>query len=117
MMRQPKNRPRPAKVRGFSPGKYVERALELAEYSRDENGVVIGKVPGASGFFAQGDSFEEARENLRDVIEGNVLLALPLDLPIPRIPGVTIKEIERGRLISCHVRQIASDSLDGVPSL
>jgi len=96
MMRRQKKRPRPSKVRVFSLGKYVERALELAEYARDENGVIIGKVPGASGFFAQGDSFEEARENLRDVIEGNVLLALQLDLPIPRIPGVTIKEMERG---------------------
>jgi hypothetical protein len=43
------------------------------------------------GFFAQGDAFEEARENLRDVIEGNVLLALQLDLPIPHIPGVAVK--------------------------
>ncbi|MBI3951542.1 MAG: type II toxin-antitoxin system HicB family antitoxin [Acidobacteria bacterium] len=95
-MKQQKNPPRPSKVRIFSLARYVERALQLAEYSRDENGVIIGKVPGASGFFAQGDSFEEARENLWDVIEGNVLLALQLDLPIPRIPGVAIKEIERG---------------------
>src|SRR2546426_4095660 len=32
---------------------------------------VIATVPQASGFFAQGDSFEEARANLCEVIEGN----------------------------------------------
>jgi predicted RNase H-like HicB family nuclease len=73
------------KVRIFSLADYVEKALMRAEYSRDENGVVIAKIPKASGFFAQGDSFEEARENLREVIEGNVLLALQLGLNIPRV--------------------------------
>jgi hypothetical protein len=37
----------------------------------------------ASGFFAQGDTFKEARANLQDVIEGNVILALQLGLEIP----------------------------------
>ena len=80
------------KVRFFSLSRYVEAALKCAEYERDEDGVVIAQVPGASGFFAQGDTFEEARENLREVIEGNVLLALQLGLDIPAIAGVTIEE-------------------------
>ena len=78
-------------VRSFSLLRYVEAALGLAEYTRDEDGVVIGTVAGASGFFAQGDNFEEACANLRDVIEGNVLLALQLGLPIPDVPGVSIE--------------------------
>ena len=69
---------------------YVEMALKRMEYYCDENGVVIAKVPGASGFFAQGDSFEDARENLRDAIEGNVLLALQLGFEIPKLEGVEI---------------------------
>jgi len=80
------------KVKVFSLARYVEEALKRAEYSRDENGVVIAKVPKASGFIAQGDSFEEARENLRDVIEGNVLLALQLGFEIPRVEGIEIEE-------------------------
>jgi predicted RNase H-like HicB family nuclease len=52
------------KVRFFSISRYVEAALRQAEYERDEDGLVIGQIPGASGFFAQGDTFEEARENL-----------------------------------------------------
>jgi predicted RNase H-like HicB family nuclease len=76
----------------FSVTEYAGKALTKAEYYRDENGVVIGKVPGASGFFAQGDSFEDARTNLREVIEGNVVLALQLGLPIPEVEGVKMTE-------------------------
>jgi hypothetical protein len=38
------------KVKAFSLARYVEEALKKAEYSRDENGVVIARVPKASGF-------------------------------------------------------------------
>ena len=80
------------KVKVFSLSNYLQESLRRAEYHQDENGTVIAKVPGASGFFAQGDSFEEARENLRDVIEGNVLLALQLGFDIPRLEGISIEE-------------------------
>jgi predicted RNase H-like HicB family nuclease len=80
------------KVRTFSLLRYVDAALALAEYERDEDGVVIALVPNASGFFAQGETFEDARANLRDVIEGNILLALQLGLTIPSVPGVSIEE-------------------------
>jgi len=82
------------KVKVFSLRRYVEEALKRIRYEVDENGVVIAKVPGVPGFFAQGETFEEARENLCDVIEGNVLLALQLGLEIPKIPGVKIEERE-----------------------
>lgn len=80
------------RVRTFSLMRYVNTALSLAQYERDENGVVVAVVPDVSGFFAQGDSFEEARANLCDAIEGNVLLALQLGLPIPPMPGIEIEE-------------------------
>ncbi len=72
---------------------YIERALELAEYMRDEDGLVIARVPGADGFYAQETSVEEAGAELADVIEGNVLLALQLNLPVPALPGVDILDL------------------------
>lgn len=36
--------------------------------------------------------YDEARENLREVIEGNILLALQVGLEIPRLEGVAIEE-------------------------
>src|SRR5437870_477526 len=66
---------------------------KAAEYAIDDDGLVVAKVPGATGFFTQGDTVEEARQNLRDAIEGNVLLALQLGLSIPPIPGIAIREV------------------------
>ena len=63
--------------------------------------MVIGKVPGVAGFFAQGDSFEDARENLKDVIEGNIRLALQLGLEIPCLEGVEI-DISREEWINAR---------------
>ncbi len=80
------------KVKVFSITRYVEEALKKAKYKQDENGVVVAKVPGISGFFSQGGTFEEARENLKDAIEGNILLLLQLGQKIPPIKGVRIKE-------------------------
>lgn len=61
---------------------YINKALELAEYSEDENGVIVAKVPDTT-FFSQGDSFEEARENLKDAIEGNLIIALQMGFELP----------------------------------
>jgi predicted RNase H-like HicB family nuclease len=66
--------------------------LQRAEYYKDENNTVIAKVPNIPGYFAQGDNFEEARDNLEDVIEGNIMLALQLNIEIPPIEGLAIKE-------------------------
>ena len=79
-------------VKQFSLREYIQRALELAEYVADEDGVVIARVPNTNGFYAQGSSVEMARTELEDVIEGNVLLALQLKLPIPVLPNFTILE-------------------------
>lgn len=80
------------KVRQFSLRDYLERALQLAEYERDEHGIVVARVPNADGFYAQGKSVEEARHELTDVIEGNIILALQLGFEIPKLPGIDFTE-------------------------
>lgn len=72
------------KTKSFSLSAYVEQALKLAEYEKDENGTIVAYVPNVSGFFSQGDNFEEARDNLRDAIEGNLVVALQLGFEIPQ---------------------------------
>jgi predicted RNase H-like HicB family nuclease len=79
-------------VKQFSLREYIRSALELAEHVTDEDGVVIARVPNTNGFYAQGSSVEIARTELEDVIEGNILLALQLKLPIPTLPNFTILE-------------------------
>lgn len=75
----------------FSISHYVQAALKRARYEVDENDMIVASVPNASGFFSQGENFEEARENLRDAIEGNVVLALQLGLSIPSMEEVVIE--------------------------
>ena len=81
-----------SRVKVFSLSPYIEASLKHARYEQDAGGVVVATVPGASGFFAQGETYEEARANLQEVIEGNVLLALQLGWEVPSIPGVDIQE-------------------------
>ena len=80
------------KVKQFSLRLCLQKALQLAEYTRDEDGVVVARVPDASGFYAQGETVEEARSELADVVEGNVLLALQLGLDVPVLPDVEFLE-------------------------
>ena len=80
------------KAKSFSLSAYIEQALKMAEYEKDEDGVVVASVPNISGFFSQGENFEEARNNLRDAIEGNLLVALQLGFEIPEMVDITVEE-------------------------
>lgn len=75
------------RTKSFSLSAYVEQALRLAEYEKDENGTVFAHVPNVSGFFSQGDNIEEARDNLRDAIAGNLVVALQLGFEISETIG------------------------------
>ncbi len=81
-----------SKVKFFALSQYLDAAMKMAEYNRDEGGTVVAQVPGLDGFYAQGETFEEARQNLREVIEGNILLALQLGWEIPPIEGIVFEE-------------------------
>jgi hypothetical protein len=76
------------KVRIFSLLGYVEEALKRAEYHPDDQGIIIGNVPECPGFFAQGNTRKEAEQNLRDVIEGNLLLAFSSALRYHQLRGL-----------------------------
>lgn len=88
------------KAKSFSLSAYIEQALKLAEYEKDEDGVVVASVPNVSGFFSQGENFEEARNNLRDAIEGNLLVALQLGFTIPEIAGVEMRDVDYAEAVT-----------------
>ena len=77
-------------LKSFSLGDYLKAALACARYEQDDS-LVVASVPGVVGFYSQGESHEEARINLRDAIEGNILIALQMGWEIPHIPGVEIR--------------------------
>ena len=83
----------PLRLTSFSMRDYLKAAVACAEYEQDEHGLIIASVPRCAGFYSQGESHEEARTNLLDAIEGQVMIALQMGSEIPSVPGVKI-EIE-----------------------
>ena len=75
---------------------YVEEALRRARYELiDDNEPYYGEVPELKGVWATGKTLEECRENLKDVIEGWILVSLRRYLPVPRLGGREIRELQQ----------------------
>ena len=91
-VQDPKDLPAfPKELVGFSLAEYIQAAMELAEYSREEDGMILAIVPGAVGFFTEGETYEKARANLKDAIEGCIMIDLQMGWPIHPIPNVDIE--------------------------
>jgi predicted RNase H-like HicB family nuclease len=74
---------------------YVEEALRRARYELiEDQEPYYGEVPELKGVWATGKTLEECRENLKDVIEGWILVSLKRDLPIPRLGRSEIRELQ-----------------------
>ncbi len=81
----------PIRLTGFSMTDYVKAALAIAEYEEDD-GMVVASVPVKGSFFVtQADSYEEARTNLMDAVEGCVMIDLQMGWDVPEIPGFEVK--------------------------
>lgn len=50
---------------------------------RDEDGVYIASCPALQGCYSQGDSYEEALENIKDAIKLHIEARQSLGEPIP----------------------------------
>jgi predicted RNase H-like HicB family nuclease len=74
---------------------YIEEALRRARYELiDDEDPYYGEVPELKGVWASGKILEECRENLKDVIEGWILVSLRKDLPVPSLGTREIKELK-----------------------
>jgi Uncharacterized conserved protein len=75
---------------------YIEAALSHAKYEIiDDDEPFYGEVPGLKGVWATGKTLEECRNNLREVIDGWIIVRLRKNMPIPPIGGHTIEELSR----------------------
>lgn len=74
---------------------YVYEALRRAKYEIiDDDEPYYGEINELPGVWATGKTLEECRENLKEVIEGWLLLSIKKNLPIPKLGNLEIKEIE-----------------------
>jgi predicted RNase H-like HicB family nuclease len=70
---------------------YCHKAIGKAEYRKLEDGTWFAEIPGFKGVWANGESVEECRKELIDVLEEWLVLKLRDKDPIPTVDGLTIE--------------------------
>jgi len=70
---------------------YIEKAMEKAEYKKLSDGSWFADIPGFEGVWGNGRTVEEARNELKEVLEEWILLKIRDGDPIPDIEGIEIK--------------------------
>ena len=78
---------------------YIEEALKRAHYEiiEDEE-PFYGEIPGFKGVWATGKTLEKCRGNLKEVLEGWIILSIQKGLPVPRVGKIQIKPLESIRV-------------------
>ena len=75
---------------------YIDAALERATFEIiDDKEPYYGEVPGLQGVWASGNTLEECRRNLAEVIDGWLVVRLKRGLAIPPLGKYRVKELRR----------------------
>lgn len=73
---------------------YIQEALDRARYELiDDEEPYYGEVRELPGVWATGKSLEECRRNLREVIEGWIIVRLQKGLPIPALAKKRLSKV------------------------
>jgi predicted RNase H-like HicB family nuclease len=70
---------------------YTRKALEKAVYKRLDDGTWFAEIPGFKGVWANGNTVEQCRTELLEVLEEWLILKLRDKDPIPEVEGVDLK--------------------------
>lgn len=73
---------------------YIEEALKRAHYEIiDDEEPFYGEIKELKGVWATAKTLEECRQNLKDVIEGWILISIKKGATIPKLGDIWIKEV------------------------
>jgi predicted RNase H-like HicB family nuclease len=74
---------------------YIDEALSRARYEliSDPDEQYYGEISELPGVWASGETLESCRRELKDVVEGWILLSVKRSLPIPKLGAAEIKEV------------------------
>lgn len=79
---------------------YVDAALKRARYRRiEDEAPYFAEIPACRGVWATGTTLAECRKNLREALEGWILVSLRKGLPLPRFQG---RELRPARKVPVH---------------
>ncbi len=62
---------------------YLDKAMNHAQYEQIEDGTYFGRIPGSKGVWANQPTEQSCHKELRDVLEGWVLLNIADHTPLP----------------------------------
>jgi len=69
---------------------YIGAALKRATYEILSDRTFYGEIPGFQGVYANSDTLESCREELREVLEGWIVLGLRLGHSLPVVDGISL---------------------------
>lgn len=75
---------------------YVEEALRIAWYDKLEDETFYGEVPRLRGVLATGETLEECRNQLAEVVEEWVLVRVAKGLSVPPLGKIEVKVKKAG---------------------
>jgi predicted RNase H-like HicB family nuclease len=68
---------------------YIQAALRHARYEiLPDDGTYYGEIPECPGVYANATTLEDCRDELREVLDGWVLLRVHRNLPLPSIDRI-----------------------------
>ncbi len=70
---------------------YIRAAMAKATYEILEDGTYYGEIPECQGVWADAPTLEECREELREVLEGWIVLGLELGHQFPILDGIDLR--------------------------
>ncbi len=69
---------------------YIHAAMGRATYEILSDGTFYGEIPGFQGVYANAETLETCREQLREVLEGWIVLGLRLGHTLPEVDGLEL---------------------------
>jgi predicted RNase H-like HicB family nuclease len=72
---------------------YIEAAMAHAQYETLEDGTVYGEIPGLSGVWGNAATQTACVDELRDALEGWIVLGLRLGHTLPIVDGIDLNMV------------------------
>jgi predicted RNase H-like HicB family nuclease len=71
---------------------YIQAALKKAKYEiLPDDGTYYGEITGFKGVWANADTLEDCRNELKEVLEDWILISISQHLPLPIVEGIELK--------------------------
>jgi predicted RNase H-like HicB family nuclease len=64
--------------------------MHRASYEILEDQTFYAEIPGLDGVYANAETLEQCRDQLREVLEGWIILGLRMDQEIPELDGINL---------------------------